>query len=113
MTPMKIPDEAMPGMKAIFEMAEDAFSSLVSAIESTKPTVTVRKFCEKISPKATMIPQSEVLVILTSLVGLFWMKNEDGTDSRELGVKVADAFIGSKKIPEIGSDDKKSIFAAR
>ncbi len=88
---MKIPEEALPGLKAILSVDATSFDALATAFKSTSPSLTTIGLSKRVSSAISSIPSADISSILETVYGLYWIKYEEEISPRDLAVMVSDA----------------------
>jgi len=86
---LDIPKRDLPVLKMILELGEPQFNLLISALGSTKPTLTRGQFIENISKKAKSLQPEMVAEILRVAFILYAMKQRTEISSQELAEDIS------------------------
>ena len=76
MATLNIPKEDLPAFRKILDLSSHQFSSLLSALGTTKPTFGWYQFAKAVSTKTTTIKPGDITEILRVLFVLSLMNDE-------------------------------------
>jgi hypothetical protein len=106
MSLISIPKSDLPVLKAVSELGEKEFKSLLSAMHDTKAALSKGRFISSIAEKAKTIEQSKILSVFRVVFILYAMKDKTGASAKELAQKVAESYSTSQSKESRPSPEK-------
>src|SRR5580658_4984723 len=110
---MKIPEEALPGLKAILALDATSFNALAAACRNTIPSLTPEGLSKRVSKQVAGVPSADISSILETVCGLYWIKFEGEASPHDLSVSVSDAAAEMLPKDEPLTVEQKSILSNR
>src|SRR5437899_111492 len=111
MPSINIPDEELPKLKEIVELSNERFDSLVSALSETGPTLTPVQFESEVEKRLPSFSEDEILRILPTVFGLYWLKDRFNLPAEELAKGIKDTLI--EESPKEFSKEKAEVLKSR
>ncbi|MGD1087413.1 MAG: hypothetical protein ABR955_01625 [Verrucomicrobiota bacterium] len=113
MASLTIPDEDLPVLKAISELDDPQFNSLISAFGETNPTLRRRQFIGNVKEKVKTIETDELSEICRVIFILYAMKERAELSAKDLANDVGESILESVSKDFEFSTGKKEILISR